>query len=106
MKVSFHMHMQKGTFLACKGRMFSPSKLLEEQILHIFFAQSYCLFTISISIKFCTESINQSYLKGIVSLFDRMNFHEKTELPWVEFCNGCVNIFSKISEFFPSCMFQ
>lgn len=32
-KTSFHMHMQKGTFLAPEGRVFPPPKHLEEQIL-------------------------------------------------------------------------
>lgn len=100
------MHMLKGKFLAQEGKMFPPPKLLEEQILHVFFAQSYCLYTINISIRFCTENTNHSHLKGIVSLFDRRTLCEKTELLWVVFCNGCVNIFSKISEMFPSCIFQ
>lgn len=30
------MHVQKGKFLACEGRIFPPSQNLEEQILHIF----------------------------------------------------------------------
>lgn len=61
------MHMQKGTFLAREGRVLPPPKLLGEQILHFFIAQSYCPPAINISIKFCTESMNHSYLKGIVS---------------------------------------